>query len=268
MNKSTLFGLIVTLLLLASLGFAFFTSFLSGVYEQPRSGFFAFMDHVLSPGSERDDAWRAVERIDYKLANSVVFLTVFAALIPLFIGVYEFLKVKEIEELRVRVPELVAAEVAKSFGDLERKFSGEIARSLHDRVESETAVAIKFLHDDDVQIGRAMTAYLNNELSGPDNCIRTDELIRLFEFQRQLRNLASEVEADVRDSLTYFFSLANVVSKSTSFQIVACLELVELHGGIVSLDARRHWSNVLKRYEQVHGIKPNQIRHAEAKNRI
>lgn len=201
-----------------------------------------------------DQAWRAVERIDNKLANAVIFLTVFAALIPLFIAIYEFLKVKELEEIKSRIPEFVSQEVNRCFDSLEKRYLTEVSKMLHSRIENETETAIKFLHDDDVQVGRAMIAFLNNEMSPEEDAVKVGEIIRLFEFQRQLRNLASEIDADVRHALTYFHGLAPTLSKSTAFEVMDHLKAIEEHGGISSLDARIHWGNVVKEFRKTHRI--------------
>lgn len=217
------------------------------------------MSPSAAPASEQELIWRLVERMDTKLANAVVFLTVFAALLPILVAVYESHKLRELEEIREKLPERVRTEVKERLvliaRDVEKQHMAEITRMMHDRVESDTSRAMTFLHEDDAQAGRVLLAYLNSELNR-DRPVTPGELVSLFQLQRSLRDLTSNIENDVRTALTHIRELSREITMTTAVEMLGYLFLAERQCRIRTPDCRSQWFDLTRDLRERYDIPP------------
>lgn len=200
-----------------------------------------------------DAAWKAVERIDAKIANAVVILTVVAGLFPIAIGLYEYLKLRELEDIRRQLPADIELRVEREISKVKRSYRADISRLIGEKVELEAIATVQMLRDDDLQAGRALTAYLKNEVSD----VSASTLLEIFQFQRMMRDLVSESEPEVRISLTFFQGLCGRISFATAGEVYSYLHLLDSQNKLISHDTRAHWKIIVKEFEQSYDIDVN-----------
>jgi len=206
----------------------------------------------------QDAAWKAVERIDSKIANAIVFLTIFAALLPIVVAFYEASKLRELQKIKDDQQDIIKKEVKEILRgmqtDLEKQHLQQVSRMIHSSVSNVSDRLYRFLDEDDAQSGRILAAYLNNDVGGDDELISNSELASVFHLQRTLRNLAGADQDNVHVSLVHLKELMPRLTFSTAIEIYRFLWLVERQGKIVTLSNRETWAGLSKSIRDTHHI--------------
>ncbi|GFE67319.1 hypothetical protein [Litoreibacter roseus] len=206
----------------------------------------------------QDAAWKAVERIDSKIANAIVFLTVFAALLPIVVALYEASKLRELQKIKDDQKDIIRKEINETLTgmqkDLEEQHLQQVSQMIHSSVSNASDRLYRFLDEDDAQSGRILAAYLNNDVGGDDALISNSELASVFHLQRTLRNLAGADQDNVHASLVHLKELLPRLAFSTAIEIYRFLWLVERQGKIITLSNRETWAGLSKSIRETHQI--------------
>jgi hypothetical protein len=208
-----------------------------------------------APPPVEDPTWKAVERIDAKLANAQVFMTVFIGVIALLLGLYEFFKVREIENIRQELEGKLEGLFHSQFKVSGREYENRLARLLIEKVDRRAVE----LADEQIQLAavghRAIISYVSNDLGFSGNEPLTADRMRLYlELERALIQLGATSDDDNMIALTLLQSLTHSVSQMTAGMILHYLVLVRRAQVLRSWDNQALCSSIIRKLEQMTGL--------------
>lgn len=172
---------------------------------------------VPPPAADPNMAWQAVERIDAKIANTLVWMTFFVTLIVVLLGLYEFVKVRELDELEKKMEKMVATSVEVQFTGFKKDYEKKLAAEHLSAIREMTADAA----DDQLQLAasghRVLLSYVINDLPGKAADMISVKSMRCYiELQRALANLRIAADQDNLAGLTTILRNSETVGPSTS----------------------------------------------------
>lgn len=227
--------------------------------------------------STQNAAWKAVERIDNKIANAIVLLTVFAALLPIVAALYGQSKLHELERIKEGQKENIQKEVGENIQRIkeeqkkvienevreklkylyeksEENYSQQVNKMIHNSVSNASDRLYNFLDEYDSRSSRIIVAYLNNDIGGDDGAISSSELASVFHLQRDLRNLAGADQDNIYASLVYLEEILPRLALITAVEVYEYLLMIERQGKIITLNNREIWAELLNSIQEKHQI--------------
>lgn len=265
MKRSTKFFWLTLLLAVSFLAFAGYTAFAQNDVAPVASGAPAAeagstgrMPSPSPPALPAFDPWQAVARIDAKIANTLIFLTVVAALIPVLVAIFEYFKIKEIEDFRKEVPIRISEEVEKQIHASSLKFERQYSQMLSRRIDETASVALQLLQDDDIAAQQILLSFLNR--SSSDEPVQMKHLSQLFELQKSFVGMRSEDDGAIQASLQHLEEFAKTAGFTASVHLLEYLKLLEHQRKIMSLPNRRLAGRICDDIRKRHGIRELAIR--------
>lgn len=174
--------------------------------------------------TESDKAWQAVERIDAKLANTLVWMTLVVTLIVVLLGTYEIVKLRELDEVESKMEKMVDIQVERQVAKFKRDYEKQLAAQHLSEIREMTADVA----EDQLQLAatghRVLLSFVINDLpSKATGTISVKSLRCYIELQRALANLRIAAEQDNLAGLTALLSTAETVGPSTAFALLQYL---------------------------------------------
>lgn len=201
------------------------------------------------------DPWRAVERIDAKIANSIVFLTIIAGLFPIAFVAVEYFRYNEYKKLKETLGTEINLEVERRLSSYLKDNGAILIQSISKEIEIIVDLQSANVQKLDSVYGRVMRTYLSNELSEQaSKYITSIQLRQLFELQRSLIHLRSENDLDVQIGLSHFSSLMTDASSMTATYMLEYLYEIEEQRKIRSWSNRGLWKTVVEKLEADTGV--------------
>ena len=210
---------------------------------------------VEEAGRYGPDPWEAVARIDNKIANLLIFLTIFAALIPVLVAVFEYFKLKEIEEFRESVPGRIRDEVDRQMhkmaGEFERSYSNVVNQSINEAAGR----TLQLLKEDDIAAQQVLLSYLNGSDGGQS--VQMKNLFQLFELQKSFAGMQSGDDRGVQAALQHLGEFANSDGAGyvASVHLLEYLKLLQGQHTAMSLSNRRLLDQLCDDIRKRHGIR-------------
>jgi hypothetical protein len=174
--------------------------------------------------ADPDTAWQAVERIDAKIANTLIWITVFITLIVVLLGLYEFVKLRELDEIEKKMEKMVTTQVERQFFGFKKDYEKQLAVEHLSAIRQMTAEVA----DDQLQLAatghRVLLSYVINDLPGRATDMISVKSMRCYiEIQRALANLRIAADQDNLAGLTTLLSTSETVGPSTSAALLQYL---------------------------------------------
>ena len=200
-------------------------------------------------------AWKAVERIDAKLANTVVFLTVFVAFIALVLGLYEFFKLNELEKLRTESEAKLQILFDRQFETANKEYEKRLSEKLLNHIHHQT----HRLADDQIKLStvahRIMLCFVQNDLEADINApMRIAHMHACMDLQRSLGQLRASNDESNLTGLSHLATLSGRISAMTAGQILNYLLLVRRAKILCSWTNQGLCADIVGRLEQVTGL--------------
>lgn len=200
-------------------------------------------------------AWKAMERFDQKIANTLIFLTVFTAFVPALVVVFEHFKMREIEEFRkdmpVQINRIVRDQLDSERGKHEKMLIGVLSGNIEGITSRQfSAHGLEYVLGWD-----ALLAFLKNEIDGHGkDVLSPQELTRFVEIQRVKQQLIDGGDEDIQAGLSHLVDQLKTCTKITAAQWLRFLVALEANGRIGTWDNRALWGvlvNMLEKKSQL-----------------
>jgi hypothetical protein len=172
-------------------------------------------------------AWQAVERIDAKVANTLMLMTFFVAIIVVLLGLYEFFKLRELNEIELKIDKTVSLQVDKQFIEINKQYEKKLTGKLLGKIRMMTAD----IADDHLQLAaighRVLLSYVINDLpSKPSGTMSIESMRRYIELDRALTDLRIATDVDNLTGLSLLYSTSKNVGPTTAIALIQYLSEV------------------------------------------
>lgn len=221
------------------------------------------------PAEATESNWKSLERIDDKMANAIIVMTVFVTFLALLAGFYEFFKLREVEKLRGDFDKHMAEVARQHEKSMETKFVERFSSmfeayklDLNHRLltylnEKTSSLSQRHLRRSNV-FHRVLLCYAYNELTENDtDALLSAHVAAFIEFQRALVQILSGQADDVATGLNYIRGIADnaTLSDATATQLIPFLMLVKDDLVMQHFSVAQSWNELVYTLETKINIK-------------